>query len=183
VLLVGARAGHYDVDHDARALGLERRVHVAGYVTDERLPACLHTADIACCLRWPTNRETSASWLRCLAAGRPTLITKQWQLLDVPEDVAVAVDVIEEDTALPAALARLAASGELRRAMGGRARAWWEAHHQLPAMADAYERAMADAAARPIPRPPLPAHLLDDGSAIMDALLTEMGLSRALAQM
>ena len=32
-------------------------------------------ADICACLRWPTNRETSASWLRCLAAGRPTIVT------------------------------------------------------------------------------------------------------------
>jgi glycosyltransferase involved in cell wall biosynthesis len=179
VLLVGARAPHYDVDADARRLGLERRVHVAGYVPDDDLAAYLHAADIACCLRWPTNRETSASWLRCLAAARPTVFTRLWHLEDVPDDAAVAIDVLDEDRSLAAALARLLGSGDLRRAMGARGRAWWEAHHQLPAMADAYQRAIAEAADRPIPHPTLPRHLLDDGSGTVDTRLAEMGIPRA----
>ena len=35
VLLVGPRAAHYDVEADVRRLGLEARVHMAGYVSDE----------------------------------------------------------------------------------------------------------------------------------------------------
>ena len=179
VMLVGARAAHYDMDADARALGLDRRVHVAGYVPDDALAAHLHAADIACCLRWPTNRETSASWLRCLAAGRPTLITKLSQLAGVPDDVATAIDVLDEDTALPAALADLAGNAAKRLAIGARARAWWAAHHQLPAMADAYQRLVAEAAARPAPAPPLPPHLLDDGRTGLTALLAPLGISTA----
>jgi glycosyltransferase involved in cell wall biosynthesis len=183
VLLVGARAPHYDVDEDVRRLGLERRVHVAGYVPDEELAASLHAADVACCLRWPTNRETSASWLRCLAAGKPTIITRLSHLDSLPDDAAVAIDVLDEGEALSAALARLCGSADLRRAIGARARAWWESHHQLPAMADAYQRVIGEAAARPAPRPALPPHLLDDGSGTMNALLKEMGIPRAQIEM
>ena len=57
VLLVGQRATHYDVDAEIASLGLAGRVHIAGYVADEALPAHLAAADICWCLRWPSNRE------------------------------------------------------------------------------------------------------------------------------
>ena len=72
LMLVGNAAAHYDVVADARAWRVADRVHVTGYVADEALPDYLAASDLCACLRWPTNRETSASWLRCLAAGRTT---------------------------------------------------------------------------------------------------------------
>ena len=69
-LLVGQRAVHYDVDADVKRLGLDARVHIAGYMTDADLPSYLAATDVCWCLRWPSNGETSASWLRCLGAGR-----------------------------------------------------------------------------------------------------------------
>ena len=57
---------------DARALGVENKVSVAGYVADDEIDDYIAAADVCLCMRWPTSRETSASWLRCLAAGRPT---------------------------------------------------------------------------------------------------------------
>ncbi|MCC7177833.1 MAG: glycosyltransferase family 4 protein [Acidobacteria bacterium] len=192
VLLVGQRAPHYDVDADVRALGLEARVHIAGYVADAELPAWMAAADVCCCLRWPSNGETSASWLRCLGAGRPTLVTALAQLQDVPlvsagEDAAapaarmpdaigVAVDPLDEPRELPRVLASLAANPAVRQALGANARAWWEAHHTLSDMADAYERLIRDAAARPAPACALPAHLANDGTGTARRILGEMGI-------
>jgi len=192
VLLVGQRALHYDVDADVRALALEARVHIAGYVPDGELPAWLAAADVCCCLRWPSNGETSASWLRCLGAGRPTLVTALAQLQDVPlvaagpdgkvdlpdgtRAVAVAVDPLDEPRELPRVLATLQASPARRQSIGANARAYWEAHHTLPQMADAYERLITDAAARPAPHPPLPAHLVDDGTGTAKRILAEIGI-------
>ena len=84
VLLVGQPVDYYDVEADARAIGVADRVTVTGYVTDEELPAYLAAADVCLCLRWPTSRETSASWLRCLAAGKPTVITDLVHTTSVP---------------------------------------------------------------------------------------------------
>jgi len=84
VLLVGQAVDYYDVEADARAIGVADRVTVTGYVTDEELPAYLAAADVCLCLRWPTSRETSASWLRCLAAGKPTVITDLVHTTSVP---------------------------------------------------------------------------------------------------
>ena len=41
------------------------------------------STDVCLCLRWPTARETSASWLRCLAAGKPTIVTDLVHTADV----------------------------------------------------------------------------------------------------
>ena len=199
LMLVGAAAAHYDVTADARAWHVADRVHVVGFVPDDVLADYLLAADVCACLRWPTNRETSASWLRCLAAGRPTLITDLAQLADVPtldprgwraldasgasrEAVAVAIDLLDEDHSLQLAFERLADDARLRRELGQAARRWWDAHHRLPPMADAYQRLLATAAAAPPPRVTLPAHLTDDGTGRATALLTEMGMDDRLSE-
>ena len=40
---------------------------------DEDVSSHLAAADACLCLRWPTAGESSASWLRCLAARRATV--------------------------------------------------------------------------------------------------------------
>jgi len=84
VMLVGEPVDWYDVEAEARATGVAEHVTVTGYVPDEELSAYLAAADVCLCLRWPTSRETSASWLRCLAAGKPTVITDLLQTCSTP---------------------------------------------------------------------------------------------------
>ena len=191
VLLVGQRAAHYDVDSAIASLGLIGRVHVAGYVEDEALPAHLTAADVCWCLRWPSSGETSASWLRCLAAGRPTLITALAQLQDVPalaasdlrsvdltaarQAIAIAIDPLDEPDDVPLALRALAARADVRGAMAAAARRQWESRHTISRMADAYERLIVDAASRPAPVFELPAHLRDEGTTTARRILSEMG--------
>lgn len=192
VLLAGQRAAHYDVDEDVRNFGLDRRVHVAGYVPDNELAAAMAGSDICACLRWPSNGETSASWLRALGAGRPTIVTSLAHLQDVPalqvtpddstwagdpaRAVTVAIDPWDEPAALPRALERLCADENLRQTIGANARRWWEAHHQLPRMAAGYEAVLEEAAARPVPAVTLPPHLRDDGESGLN--LAAFGIER-----
>lgn len=195
VLLVGQRATHYDVDADVRQLGLGARVHAVGYVAAADLPAYLAAADVCWCLRWPSNGETSASWLRCLAAGKPTLITALAQLLDVPtltvngdgvatvstnvDAVGIAIDPLDERRDIGFALEALATTPSLRRTLGANARARWARLHRLPQMADAYRRAIDEAGRRPAPTPSLPAHLKDDGEGTLRRLLGEAGVTES----
>lgn len=194
-LLVGQRAGHYDVDADVHRLGLEGRVHLTGYVSDADLPAHLAAADVCWCLRWPSNGETSASWIRCLGAGRPTLMTDLAQLRDVatlrvdlasgrldengapPDALGIAVDPADEAREIPVALAVLAHDAALRARLGDAARRYWLMRHTLPQMVERYLRLLDDTSSRPVPAPPLPAHLLDDGSGALRRILGEMGQS------
>jgi glycosyltransferase involved in cell wall biosynthesis len=194
LLLVGLETDHYDVRSDAERWGVRDRVHIAGYVSDADLPNYLLAADVCACLRWPTNRETSASWLRCLGAGRATLVTdladlgdvptldpRSWQTLDTAsaprEPVAISIDVVDERHALQAAFDRLVSDAALGQRLGRAARAWWQEHHQLDMMADGYARVVARAIAAPQPRVLLPAHLRSDGSEHLRALAGSVGVS------
>lgn len=191
LLVVGAAAAHYDVSADAVGLGVLDRLHVTGFVPDAELGAHLAACDIAACLRWPTNFETSASWWRAMAAGLPTVITdlshqpeipvveaRGWQPLGstTAPPVAVAVPILDETDSLTAALDTLVRNGEARRALGASARAYWRAHHTLEAMADRYEIVLTQARQRPAPSPALPAHLRVTAGEQLDALLAPFGV-------
>ena len=128
---------HFDALAAARALGVDDLVTFAGYVETGALPAYLAASDVVLSLRWPSARETSASWLRAIAAGRPTLVTDLAQQADVPmldprswtvvhaqatldrlEPVAVSIDILDEQHSLTVALKRLTTDPALRVAAG-----------------------------------------------------------------
>jgi glycosyltransferase involved in cell wall biosynthesis len=204
VMLVGQRVEYYDVEAEARAIGVAERVTVTGHVPDDELADYVAASDVCVCLRWPTSRETSASWLRCLAAGKPTIITdlahtgsvpaldpRTWTTLEAdvrtsdigdrtPDSgpVCVAIDIVDEQHSLGLAMRRLAQDEALRHELGRRARGYWAQHHTLEHMADDYQRAIDEAIGRPAPdRAHLPAHLLPDGTGRAKAILGEFGLS------
>jgi glycosyltransferase involved in cell wall biosynthesis len=140
-------------------------VRATGYVSDAAVAAYLSAADACLCLRWPTALETSASWLRCLAARRPTVITDLPHLVDIPTHVALRVDLLDEDRDLLSTMRRLASDPELRSDLGRSGHGYWQADHTLQAMADDYVRVIEAAAARPAPEPQnLPSHFVDDHS-------------------
>lgn len=84
LLLAGETVNYYDPRAEAARLRVSERVAVAGFVVEEELAAYLAAADVCLCLRWPSSRETSASWLRCLAAGKATIVTDLVHTVEVP---------------------------------------------------------------------------------------------------
>ena len=134
--------------------------------------AALRAADVCICLAWPPAGETTPLWLRCLAAGKPTIVgarprPEEAPLLDPrtwrhrhggPEEgVAVAVDPLDETATLALAMRRLAADPARRAALGRRGRRYWERKHRAAAMADGYRRVIRAAGAAPAPDPDGPA--------------------------
>ena len=168
------------------------RVHVSGYLPDEAIGGYLAASDACLCLRWPTALESSASWLQCLAAGLPTVISDLAHLVDIPtleprqrrapqapaEPVAIRVDLLDEDESLRLAMSALADDPRLRGALGRAGHAYWKAHHTLEVMTADYERVIAQAAARPSPVvSDLPPHFTDDHSQPARAILRAFGIS------
>jgi glycosyltransferase involved in cell wall biosynthesis len=191
LLLVGQSLPHFNAMTAAREYGVEDLVTIADYVDDAALPAHLAASDIVLSLRWPSARETSASWLRAIAAGRPTVVTDLAQQADLPtldprswtvvhaqptleqlEPVAVSLDVLDETHSLTLAVKRLAADAALRERLGAAARAHWLAHHTVEAMAARYDEVMQEMAARPDPDPVLPHHLRPDAAVLARALVS-----------
>ena len=200
LLLVGAEATHYDARADAASRGVSAHVIFTGFVDDAELAGLIAAADICLCLRWPSGGETSASWLRCLAAGKPTVITDlahhggvptlvtrgTWTPSHLgalsdgattrPEPVAVSIDLLDEDRSLAIAMRRLARDPGGCRRLGQAARAHWEQHHRVEQMVDDYEHVLT-LAKRHTPRPTgeLPTHLAVDGAEHARALLEPFG--------
>jgi glycosyltransferase involved in cell wall biosynthesis len=200
LLLVGGAAEHYDALAEARDLGIADRVTVTGYVPDDEVPTYLASADVCLCLRWPTGRETSASWLRALAAGRATVVAdlahadeaacydpRTWTLEPAgsgeaagdafPRPVCVAIDILDEKHSLVLAMSRLATDAELRARLGQGARSHWERYHTLACMAADYDRVLTRALVRPVVRRPgLPSHLEADGTELVRRMTSGLGV-------
>ena len=197
LLLAGPAARHFDVDAAVRERRLQTRVTMTGYLRDDdalldHLAAC----DVSLNLRWPTAREMSGPWLRALAAGLPSITTDLAHLADVPsldprtwttrqgneprtaqrDPVTVAVDILDEDHSLRLAMRRLATDEDLRASLGAHARAYWDREHSMPQMLEDYRGAIAEAAATPAPKPPLPAHLVSNGDATLRRVLADFGI-------
>jgi glycosyltransferase involved in cell wall biosynthesis len=195
LLLVGRAVSHYDAAAEAERLGIRDRVTLTGYVDDRELPRYLDATDVALCLRWPSSRETSGSWLRALAAGKPTIITDLVQTATLPAldprtwdhagpvnrtnaPIAVSIDILDEEHSLTLAMERLAIDRALRTALGGAAHAYWARTHTMEHMRDDYRTAMGVARETP-PRygTALPAHLVRDGTERATDVLEPFGVS------
>jgi glycosyltransferase involved in cell wall biosynthesis len=178
LLLVGDADGFPELGAALVANGLERRVHVTGHVEDREVGNYLSAADACLCLRWPTALESSASWLRCLAAGQPTVITDLAHLADIPADVALRVDLVDEERSLAAAMRRLMDDNAGREALARSGRDYWSAQHTLTAMADDYRQLLPRAAARPAPAAAgLPDHFTRDHSQLARGIARQFGVS------
>ena len=173
------------------------------WTTISSLPSCA-SADVCLCLRWPTARETSASWLRCLAAGKPTIVPDQLSTVDVPtldprhwqlkhdrsdaaavfqppdpaRAVAVSIELADEEAMLRQALRRLVADAPLRQALGCRAREWWAGRHAVSRMHRDYLATLDWAASLPNPAWPAdaPPHLHPEPASLARDLLAPFGV-------
>lgn len=153
-------------------------VRATGYVPDAEVGAYLTAADACLCLRWPTALETSASWLRCLAAGRATVISNLAHLADLPDDVALRIDLLDELPQLTTAMHRLASDGRLRDDLARRGREHFRAHHSLDMMVADYHRVLTRAASRQPPEvAELPAHFTNDYSALSRRIVDSFGVN------
>jgi glycosyltransferase involved in cell wall biosynthesis len=200
LMFVGEQLGDVDPLGEAAKLGLSDYVIASGYVDDDEFGSYLAAADVCLCLRWPSAHETSAAWLRCLAAARPTVITDLAMTAGIPridarrwleigtrrddgsrrEPICVSVDLLDEIRAIELALAHLAGDGSLRERLGRNARDWWARRHTLGHMQLDYEAAIERALGEPEPRPSaLPAHFLEDYSDLARGILSEFGVDAA----
>ncbi len=198
-VLVGSISEHLDLAGLLRRLELEEQVRVTGYVDLGTFSGYMAASDICLNLRYPSAGETSASLLRLLGAGLPTLISRTAAFAEVPADVAVQVDVGEdEEEELVAFLALLAERPEVRQQLGENARRYVREQHSLAQAAAGYARFLGDLcgievrpttkAPRFLPRtgrpaplpeslpPPLPPENVSPPVALVAEALADLGL-------
>lgn len=138
-VIVGSPAPDLDLEKQARELGVAQRVRVTGYVPEEVFNAYLRAVDVCVNLRYPTAGETSASALRSMAAGQPTIVSDIGANRELPDSCCIKLPVDEDEEALLAKLLQLlAARSELRAQLGSNARQYVERHHSLDQAAKGY---------------------------------------------
>jgi glycosyltransferase involved in cell wall biosynthesis len=144
-VLVGSISPSYDLHALIRRLDLADAVHVTGYVPRESFELYVAAADVCLNLRSPTAGETSASLLRLLGAGKPTLVSSIGAFADLPADVVAHVDVDRAESALILAYTRLFKQyPQIAAQLGRNARAYVAREHTLDGAAQGYIRFLSD---------------------------------------
>ena len=100
------------LERRASQLGIEDRVLFTGYVEEAELDSWLAVARCAIQLRFPTNGESSAAVMRCLAAGVPTIVSDHGPLRELPDDAVVKVPAQVQPADLAQTIRRLLADDE-----------------------------------------------------------------------
>jgi glycosyltransferase involved in cell wall biosynthesis len=143
-ILVGSVSPHLDVAGLIERMGLTHAVQVTGYVPRDTFEAYVAASDICLNLRHPTAGETSASLLRLLGAGRPTLVSATGSFAELPPGTAAQVDPDASERDLILAYCRLLAQRPaLAAALGAQARAYVAEQHTLDGAAQGYVRFLA----------------------------------------
>jgi glycosyltransferase involved in cell wall biosynthesis len=143
-VVAGAASPHYDPRAMARAHGLEPVTRWLGRVDAPTFEATLAAADLCVNLRWPTGGETSGSFLRMLAAGRPTIVNAVGSFAETPDDACIKVPVggEAEAAAIVRAILRVARDPDWATALGHRARAFVAEAHSFERAAAGYRAAL-----------------------------------------
>jgi glycosyltransferase involved in cell wall biosynthesis len=182
--IVGECSPHYDFAAVLERFG-SSGVRVVGRVEESAFDDWMRACDVAVNLRHPTGGETSASFIRLLAFGRPTIVNQVGAFAEVPEGACLQVplDGFEEST-LVAYLSALAERPELAAGIASEARAFALAGHSVAAAAEACLDLLERTAAAPLPGdvavPPLaPYPAADPWPALLAVLggeLADLGL-------
>ncbi len=186
-VIVGECSPHYDFAAALARFG-DRGVRVVGRTAEPEFDDWMRACDVALNLRHPTGGETSASLIRLLSFGRPTIVNQIGAFAEIPEGACLQLplDGFEEST-LVAYLRALADRAPMRAAIGAQARAHAAARHDAASAAAAclelLEQAAASAPPLAVAVPPLaPYPASDPWPALLGVIggeLADLGLGEA----
>lgn len=83
--------GTINIENEINKLNLQGKVKVTGYVNMPDFYRYIEVSDICLNLRFPFNGESSASLLRILSVGKPTIVTDIGSFSDFPNDVVLKI--------------------------------------------------------------------------------------------
>ena len=152
-VLVGETSPYFDIGRLIRDYGLTDLVVRTGHVSLAEFERWIAATDVAVNLRGRPLGETSASLCRIMAAGVLAIVSDAGWFSELPDDVAVKIDVGDVgDALLLACLRRLVADPALRERIGANARQYVEREHRIEASAEAYIEVVRAVAARRVQR-------------------------------
>ena len=110
-------------------LGLEKRVYLHGFVSEEVLDDALRQAHLVLNLRHPSMGEASGSQLRIWNAGAASVVTRAGWYADLPKETTYIIDQEHEISQLQALFRSLADNRTALASIGNAGRMYLETHH------------------------------------------------------
>ena len=144
LLLAGAAAERFDLERRLERFAFGDALVREEYLPEERMWSLMAACDVLVNLRSPTMGETSGAVIRGLSLGKAMLVSDVGWFSELPDDVALKVPVDELEVETIAAALELAADRAAE--LGAAARAYVHREHDLGRVADAYTRALEEAA-------------------------------------
>jgi glycosyltransferase involved in cell wall biosynthesis len=115
LVVVGADKTGGAFERAVRQHGIQGAVDHVGYVDLSDFYLYLKAFDVVVVLRYPTAGESSGTFARALAEGRATIVNNYGSFAEVPDDVALKLELDGDQTAeLAGHLRALARDSELR---------------------------------------------------------------------
>lgn len=127
-------------------LGLESNVVVTGFLETSDFAAAIGACDVVAHLRYPTARETSAALLQVMALARPAVISDIANQSEIPQDVVLRVDPVDEEGGLARSLDWALRDPERSERMGKRAAVHVRTVHSDENVRAGYERLLKSVA-------------------------------------
>lgn len=122
-VLVGETTPSYPLNDLIEKLGIQNHVRITEYVSTTQFNQYLAIADVCINLRYPSAGETSATLIRCFAAGKPTLVSNYRQYAELPDDCCIKIDLnADEERQIIKALTNLYHNPEIGRRMGNKSK-------------------------------------------------------------
>jgi glycosyltransferase involved in cell wall biosynthesis len=144
LLLAGSTAERFDLARRLERVDLGESLLREAYVPEERMWSLMAACDVLVNLRSPTMGETSGAAIRGLSLGKPMLVSDVGWFAELPDDAALKIPVDEFEVPTIAAALELAA--DHARELGAAAQEYVRREHDLGSAADAYTRALEEAA-------------------------------------
>jgi glycosyltransferase involved in cell wall biosynthesis len=99
-------------------------LEISGEIDAAVLQSSMTSADIICCLRWPSFEAASATTIEGLLYGRAVVVTDAAFYSELPDDCVVKISVEDEVADLRNALEYLCTHSAAREAMALRGKQW-----------------------------------------------------------
>lgn len=150
-LLITGRADNPSVEREVREVidesGFADSIELETDVPFSDLEAQIRRCDVSICLRWPTAGEVSASLMRSLGAGKPVITSDvpQYRDLDPAFCWRIPIGSPAETSELEAIMRQLILHSEQVDAAGLAALQFVKTEAELPATAERYLDAIAEA--------------------------------------
>ncbi|MBX2989653.1 MAG: glycosyltransferase [Bacteroidetes bacterium] len=136
-----------------RQHGLQSKVRITGWLSEDDFFAYMSAADVTVNLRYPSRGEESASLIQVLGCGKPALVSSYAQYQEFPDDSVVKIGFENEVEEIVQSLVKIHDNPVFARELSARARAFVHERNDVGSIARQYaEYALSVKNIRAVPR-------------------------------